>query len=122
MAAMWLAEMDSAQQVLRVKFGGRVEPAEAKACSDKIRLLLSKLEPGFVLLSDLSELDSMEVDCLPFIDEVMDACNRRGVKKVVRIIPDPHKDIGFGIMSLFHYGHQVRVVTVTSAEAGKKQL
>jgi hypothetical protein len=118
---MWSVEIDKVQQKLLIKFCGRVGPEEAKACADKLRGLLDSLEPGFVLVSDLSELESMGTDCSPFIDRVMDDCNRKGVRKVIRVIPDAHKDIGFGIMSLFHYGHEVRVITVkTLAEAEKK--
>jgi hypothetical protein len=37
---------------------------------------------------------------------------------VVRIIPDPRKDIGLSIMSVFHYRRGVRIVTCeTLAEA-----
>ena len=44
---------------------------------------------GFRLLADLSALDSMEIACAPFIGKVMDRCNERGIKKVIRVIPDP---------------------------------
>jgi hypothetical protein len=30
---------------------------------------------------------------------------------VVRVIPDPHRDIGLQIMSIFHYGGDVQIVT-----------
>ena len=50
----------------------------------------------------------------------MDMCNEKGVEMVVRLIPDPHKDIGLNIMSLFHYRRRVRLVTCeTLAEAMK---
>jgi hypothetical protein len=40
------------------------------------------------------------------------------VETVVRVIPDPHKDIGLNIMSLFHYRRRVRIITCeTLAEA-----
>jgi hypothetical protein len=39
---------------------------------------------------------------------------------VVRVIPDPHRDIGLQIMSYFHYKGDVRIVTCeTLAEAAK---
>jgi hypothetical protein len=39
---------------------------------------------------------------------------------VVRVIPDPQKDIGLNILSLFHYRRRVRIVTCkTLAEAMK---
>jgi hypothetical protein len=65
-------------------------------------------------------LESMEYACAPLIDEAMDLIDCAGVAMVVRIVPDPKKDIGFGVMSLFHYGPQVNVVTVeTVAEAAR---
>jgi hypothetical protein len=37
---------------------------------------------------------------------------------VVRVIPDPHRDIGLQIMSIFHYGGDVQILTCqTLAEA-----
>jgi len=37
---------------------------------------------------------------------------------VVRVIPDPHKDIGLNILSQFHYGPQIKLATFESlAEA-----
>jgi len=53
----------------------------------------------------------MDVACAPFIGKVMDRCNDRGIKKFIRIIPDPRKDIGLRIMSGFHYDRHVRILT-----------
>jgi hypothetical protein len=37
---------------------------------------------------------------------------------VVRVIPDPHRDIGLQIMSYFHYSGDVQILTCqTLAEA-----
>jgi hypothetical protein len=37
---------------------------------------------------------------------------------VVRVVPDPHKDIGLNILSQFHYGPKIKLVTFESlAEA-----
>jgi hypothetical protein len=48
----------------------------------------------------------------------MDLCNKHGIEMVVRVIPDPQKDIGLNILSLFHYRRRVRIVTCkTLAEA-----
>jgi hypothetical protein len=36
----------------------------------------------------------------------------------VRVIPDPHRDIGLKIMSIFHYAGDVQIITCQSlAEA-----
>jgi hypothetical protein len=33
---------------------------------------------------------------------------------VVRVVPDPRKDIGLNILSQFHYGPQIKLVTFES--------
>ena len=51
---------------------------------------------------------------LPHIKVNMDLCNRKWISKVVRFIPDPEKDIGFNILSLFHYRRGIPIVTCES--------
>ena len=115
---MWSANSDPGRQLLELDFSGRVTADEARACSARVQELLPQLSPGFTLLTDLSEVEDMDLSCEPIIDKVMDTLNAHGVHKVVRIVPAPEKDIGFGIMSLFHYSPRVRVVTCeTVAEA-----
>jgi hypothetical protein len=115
---MWSASIDQARQLLQVSFAGRVDLPEAKACAVRVGALLSELPADFRLLNDLSQLEQMDVACGAVIDQMMDVLNRHGIRKVIRVIPEPGKDIGFGIMSLFHYGRKVRVVTCkTLAEA-----
>jgi hypothetical protein len=41
---------------------------------------------------------------------------------VVRVIPDPHKDIGLNILSLFHYRRGVRIVTCETLEEAMRAL
>jgi anti-anti-sigma regulatory factor len=85
---------------------------------EQIRNGLAKLQSGFRLLADLSELQSMDVGCATFIEKAMDMCNEKGASMVVRVIPDPHRDIGLQIMSIFHYRGDVRILTCqTLAEA-----
>jgi hypothetical protein len=52
----------------------------------------------------------------------MELFHGHGVKLIVRIIPDPKRDIGFNIMSLFHYPRTVHIVTVTTAEEAARTL
>ena len=56
----------------------------------------------------------MDVGCAPFIEKAMDLCNEKGASMVVRVIPDPHRDIGLQIMSIFHYRGDVRIITCQS--------
>ena len=119
---MWAVEVQKQLQLLQIRFAGRVDLAEADACRQRVCDVLPELQPGFCLLTDLSGLQEMDPGCGTIIDEVMDALNRSGVAKVVRVVPDPRTDIGFGIMSLFHYQPQVRVVTCQSLAEAKPHL
>ena len=115
---MFHAEVDKAKNLLRINFAGHVGLEDTARGSESIPALLADLPAGFRLLTDLSALESMDLACVPHIEAVMDQCNTKGVDMVVRVIPDPHKDIGLNILSLFHYGRRVRLVTCeTLAEA-----
>ena len=100
---------------LEIAYGGRVTSDETRACANEVRLALTILEPGFRLIADLTELQAMEMACSPVIAEIMEMCNASGVAEVVRIIPDPTRDIGLQIMSFFHYGPEIRILTCASA-------
>jgi hypothetical protein len=64
----------------------------------------------------------MELDCLPELTGAMDRFKALGVGTVIRIVPDPRKDIGFNILSVVHYRRGVRVVTCTSAAEAEKLM
>ena len=111
-------EVDQPQNLLVIRYSGVVGSVETEKGLVQIQSGLAKLKSGFRLLADLTELQSMEVACAPFIEKAMDLCNEKGVATVVRVIPDPHWDIGLQIMSIFHYGSDVQIVTCqTLAEA-----
>jgi hypothetical protein len=63
----------------------------------------SKMRPGFRVLTDMTDLESMDHAGAPYIGSVMNLCVTRQVEHVVRVIPDPHKDIGLNTMSYFHF-------------------
>ena len=117
---MVLVTANKAKQLLVITFAGRVEVDQIREESKDIAALLVEFEPGFRVLADLTPLESMSVDCAPEIAKVMDLCAEKGVKMIVRVIPDPATDIGFNILTRFHYPHSVRsVVCETLVEAGK---
>jgi anti-anti-sigma regulatory factor len=117
---MFKSEVDTASNLLKVRYAGRVSSAETKRAAGEVEEVLKGVQPGFRLLADLSELESMDLDCVPDLEQMMDACNKHGVTLVVRVIPEPPKDIGMNIMSLFHYHRGVRIVTcATLAEAAR---
>lgn len=119
---MYEVEADKSKNVLKIAFSQQIRPADASACEQKVRTLLADFQPGFRLLSDLSDLETMDVACAPYIVRVMDLCNQHGVSKVVRVIPDRHKDIGLNIMSLFHYRRRIAIVTCETVVEALKEL
>jgi hypothetical protein len=52
----------------------------------------------------------------------MDLCDKKGAAAVVRVIPDPQKDIGLNIMSIFHFRRRVRISTCETMEEALRQL
>ena len=114
-------EADELKNILTVRYSGSVRPAEVERGLEEMGTGLERLRSGFRLLADLTALESMDVGCAPFIEKAMDLCNEKGASIVVRVIPDPHRDIGMQIMSIFHsYGSDVQIVTCeTFAEAIK---
>ena len=111
-------EVDAARNLARVCYAGQVSAAELKAGVKEIERRLPELRAGFSILVDLSGLETMALDCVPHVAKIMDLCKARGVGLVVRVSPDPAKDIGFNILSITHYRGKVRVVTRdTLAEA-----
>jgi anti-anti-sigma regulatory factor len=104
-------EVDQPQRLLVIRYHGLVSAEETENGLEEIRTGLSRLPSGFRLLADLTQLESMDVGCAPFIEKAMDMCNEKGASMVVRVIPDPRRDIGLQIMSIFHYRGGVQIFT-----------
>jgi hypothetical protein len=119
---MFKIEADKAANLLTISFAGTIGAEEIGRYEEQVKSLLAALGPGFRLLTDLTELEAMDLDCLPSIKRVMDLCNKKRVHTVVRVIPDPKKDIGLNILSLFHYEKRVRIVTCKTMEEAKAAL
>jgi hypothetical protein len=118
---MFEVEIDPSRNLMLMTFREHVGPAELVQGREPVTAALETLQPGFQLLTDLSGLDSMEYACAPEIEATMELMRKKGIAKVVRVVPDPRKDIGFAVMSHFHYDHTTRVLTVDSrAEALEK--
>jgi hypothetical protein len=105
--AMILADADKSGRVLTISYSQNVGVEEMKASVERVKELLLGMEAGFRMLTDLSNLESMDEACAPYVGEIMDLCKAKEMKKVARVIPDPRKDIGFALISCFHYGSNV---------------
>ncbi len=115
-------QADPAQNVLHITFSQTVDQPQAESCRNDVQAALGKLQAGFRLLTDLSGLESMDVACAGEIAATMDMCRRKAVGEVLRVIPDPTKDIGFKLMSLFHYDHGVPIVTCATLSEALERL
>ena len=114
---MFLVEADPAKRLLIIRYAQRVSAEEVRQCREQARGLLTAMGPGFRLLTDLSQLESMDTACAPEIAAIMDLLVEKQVSTVVRVVPDPRKDIGLNILSRFHYGPEVRLITCESLTA-----
>jgi hypothetical protein len=119
-AAMFLATSNKPKQLLLLSYVDRVSVEELEQGHDDVVRLLDELASGFRVLADLSRLEIMDANGAREIAKVMELCDQKGVGLIVRIIPDPGKDIGMNILSLFHYRHHPRIVTCQNlVEAGE---
>ena len=118
---MFKVEPNPAHNLISITYSGKVEPVDLVHGRPKLVAALGAMRPGFRLLTDLSGLTEMKYACATEIETMMDLVRKKGVAEVVRVVPDPHKDIGFKVMSFFHYGRAVPVLTCdTLAEALEK--
>ena len=113
---VYAVEADVAHNLLIIRYRGYVRSSAVERCSRDVASSLTRLRPGFRLLADFTDLEAMDVACAPYLEEIMRLCNEKGVSAVVRVIPDPRRDIGLQIMSHFHYGPEVRITTCRSLE------
>jgi predicted choloylglycine hydrolase len=119
---MFETAFDKANNLLRMNFCGHVTADEAKQGTDELAAHLIETESGFRLLTDLTGLEAMDTECVPYIRTSMDLLNKKGLAMVIRVIPDPHKDIGFKILSLFHYRQDIQIVTCETLEEAMRAL
>jgi len=115
---MYSVESDRSKQLLVISAAGRVTKKEVESVALRVREMMKEITPGFRVLTDFRWLERMDPAAAASLAEIMDALAEKDVAAVVRVIPDPHKDIGLNILSQFHYGPQIKLVTFESlAEA-----
>ncbi len=119
---MYEVTTEPARNLMMITYSGHVEPSELVQGRAKLLRALESMQPGFQLLTDLGGLESMEYTCAPEIEATMDLIRKHQVKSVLRVVPDPKKDIGFTVMSYFHYGRKIPVMTFDSREEALARL
>jgi anti-anti-sigma regulatory factor len=108
---MYAVELDRSKRLLVISALQRVTADHAKLAAQRVRELLQDVAPGFRVLADYRWLDTIDSAAARHIAEIMDACAEKGVASVMRVMPDPHKDIGLNILSQFHYGPEIQIAT-----------
>ena len=101
---MYAVELDQSKRLLVISASQKVTAEEANMVAQRIRKVLEDVAPGFRLLADYRQLESMDSAAARHIANIMDALAEKNVASVTRVMPDPHKDIGLNILSQFHYG------------------
>lgn len=117
---MFLVTSNPAKQLLVMRYCDRVTAKQLKANRNDLKSLLAELKPGFNVLADFSQLESMTADCIPEIGGGMELVDAAEPGLLVRVIPDPSKDIGLNILTAFHYKKRPQIVNCkTLTEAAK---
>ena len=117
-----LVRFDLERNRLEIVYHGVIGSSGMAQYEEEIRAAIGQLKGEFHLLTDLSSIISMDSGCIPYIERSMDAINRGGVGRIVRVIPHTSKDIGLSIMSLFHYRHGLRIITCVTREEAEQAL
>ena len=117
---MFLVTANPARQLLVMRYCNRVTAKQLKSYRGDLKALLAELKPGFHVLADFSQLESMATDCAPEVGAGMELIDAARPAMLVRVIPDPSKDIGLNILTAFHYKQRPRIVTCeTLSEAAR---
>ncbi|MGC3958572.1 MAG: hypothetical protein QM813_11705 [Verrucomicrobiota bacterium] len=117
---MFLVTSNPAKQLLVMRYCDRVTAKHLKASRSDLKALLAELTAGFNVLADFSQLESMAADCVPEVGAGMELVDAAKPGMLVRVIPDPSKDIGLNILTAFHYKQRPRIVTcATLSEAAR---
>ena len=119
---MLLVTSNKTKQLLYLSFIGMVRPAEFQNRREELATQLAGLAPGFHSLVDLTHLEFMGLECMAELGRQMELIGKSGVSLVVRVIPDPSKDIGMNILTIFHYPQQLQVVTCQNLAEAVKAL
>ena len=111
LANMFSVETDSSKRLLVISVAGRVTADEVRQTSQRVSEIAKEMAPGFRVLTDFRWLESMDASAARYVAQIMDTVAAQKVGAIVRVIPDPHKDIGLNILSQFHYGSEVHALT-----------
>ncbi|SDF44223.1 hypothetical protein [Halorientalis regularis] len=80
----WSVDADEAQNGLYLDLGGHFGPEEAKKANEAAREAVQRLDPGFEVITDLSEFVPGDQDAVECIEEGKQAVREAGAFAAVR--------------------------------------
>lgn len=119
---MILATSNKLKSLLYIRYIGTIKAGDISDSRIELASLLAELGANFRLLADFSALEKMDTNCASEIGRVMEQLDQAGVSTIVRLIPDPQKDIGMNILSLFHYKNRPHTATCSTVSEAIEQL
>jgi anti-anti-sigma regulatory factor len=119
---MYLVEIDHERNRIHITLSERFDEGEAKALLAELRSRFEELEKDFHVLCDLTTLEHFDRAARRQFKRVMDLCNEGGVRKIIRIIPDPLDNFGLTVMSHFHYDNGVQIINCRNIKEALKHL
>jgi hypothetical protein len=116
------ANVDVSRNVLRTLYAGRLSKLDMESAMTTVKSAMERLQPGFTILADWSHIEAIELDCVPCIAEIMEFARERGAALIVRVLPEPEKDIGINILSIVHLRGTARTVTADNLEEAERLI
>jgi len=113
---------DPQLRALVLDYAGPIDAAQVWQLYSDLQKAVPQYGQGFRVLSDFSSVRAVSPDIREPLKKIMDFLNAQGVSEIIRIIPDPEHDIGFNILSLFHYSKSVSFLTVSSRQEAESRL
>ena len=108
---MFLVSSNPIKNLLMLRYIDRVKRQDFEWVHSDLLALLAGLKPGLRVLVDCTQLEHMSHDCISPIGDLMELIDQRGAELIVRVIPDPYKDIGLNILTAFHYKKRPNIAT-----------
>jgi len=114
--------VDESRNLMHLIYVGTLDKTSAQHLLAVVKTAIGRLHPRFDILADLRDLKAVDKEAVKIIDELMDLLNACGVGMIVRVLSSASENFGFAIMSVFHYGHDVRFVTCFALEEAVAHL
>lgn len=105
-------EIDRSKRLLIISAAGHVRTEEVQQAAQEVREALRQVAPGLRTLIDFRWLESIHPSSAPYIAQILEALAQKQAASIIRIIPDPGKDVRLQILSQFRNSDELPISTV----------